>query len=274
MVTDIHYPNQMTTSTPRTRPERPLVIEQIPVLADNYVYLLHDSATGATAVIDPSVAEPVLQVATARGWIITHVLNTHHHWDHTGGNEAIKQATGAIVVGAAADAGRLPGLDTGMRDGDTLAIGSHHATVLAVPGHTRGHIAFWFADDAALFPGDTLFSIGCGRLFEGSPEQMWNSLQRLRSLPDSTRVYCAHEYTLSNVKFACTLDPDNPALQRRVRAVEALRQARRSTIPAVLGEEKCANPFLRADSLALQTAVGQTDPVQVFAILRRRKDAF
>ncbi|KAF0118615.1 MAG: hydroxyacylglutathione hydrolase [Rhodospirillaceae bacterium] len=251
-----------------------LTIEQIPVLSDNYVHLLHDTTTGATAAMDPAVAEAVLEVLKARGWTLTHVLNTHHHWDHTGGNEALKRATGAIVVGAAADADRLPGLDVGVREGDTFALGACTARILAVPGHTRGHIAFWFADAAALFPGDTLFSLGCGRLFEGTPEQMWDSLQRLRRLPDSTKVYCAHEYTLANAKFARTVDPDNPALQRRLAEVERLRQTRRPTLPALLGEEKAANPFLRADSQIMQNTLGLTDPVQVFAEIRRRKDFF
>lgn len=261
-------------SPDQTYPVSSLTIEQIPVLTDNYVYLLHDDTTGATAAIDPSVADPVLQIATARGWTITHVLNTHHHWDHVCGNEDIKRATGAIVIGAAIDANRLPGLDVGVEDGDILALGPHRATVLAVPGHTRGHIAFWFTIAAMLFPGDTLFSIGCGRLSEGSPAQMWHSLQRLRHLPDSTRVYCAHEYTLSNAKFACTLEPDNLALQRRLAEVQMLRQTHRPTIPALLSEEKAANPFLRADSPTLQTAVGLVDPVKVFAAIRRRKDDF
>ena len=251
-----------------------LTIEQIPALSDNYIHLLHDTATGATAVIDPAVAEAVLETLQTRGWTLTHVLNTHHHWDHTGGNEALKRETGAIIVGAAADAGRLPGLDREVQNGDTFALGSCTARIMAVPGHTRHHIAFWFADAEAVFPGDTLFSLGCGRLFEGTPEQMWNSLQLLRDLPDSTKVYCAHEYTLANAKFARTVDPDNPALHRRLAEVERLRAARRPTIPAVLGEEKAANPFLRADSQILQKALGLTDPVQVFAEIRHRKDVF
>lgn len=253
---------------------QPLMIKQISVLTDNYVYLLHDDTTGVTAAIDPSVAEPVLQVAATCGWIITHVLNTHHHWDHTGGNEGIKRVTGATVIGAATDANRLPGLDVRANDNDIITIGSHQATVLAIPGHTCGHIAFWFASSNLLFPGDTLFSIGCGRLFEGSSEQMWHSLKRLRHLPDSTIVYCAHEYTLHNAKFACTLEPDNIALQQRLVEVEALRQIQRPTIPTLLGEEKATNPFLRADLPVMQTAVGLVDPVQVFAEIRRRKDNF
>ncbi len=253
-----------------------LEIDIISALTDNYVYIVHDKVTGATCAIDPSVAEPVLQRAAARGWTLTHVLNTHHHWDHTGGNEGIKRATGAVVIGAAADAGRLPALDIGLNDGDTIEFGSHEATVLAVPGHTSGHIAFWFSSDSALFPGDTLFSVGCGRLFEGSPAQMWHSLQRLRCLPDTTRVYCAHEYTLANAQFAVSLDKENRALQRRLQAVKKLRAAKQSTLPTLLGEEKAINPFLMADSPTLQSAVGLVDgdPVQVFAMIRRRKDLF
>ncbi len=253
-----------------------LEIDQISILNDNYVYLLHDHITNATCAIDPSVAEPVLQRAAARGWTLTHVFNTHHHWDHTGGNKGIKHATGAVVIGASADAGRLPALDIGLKDGDTIEFGSHKATVLAVPGHTSGHIAFWFPSDSALFPGDTLFSVGCGRLFEGTPAQMWHSLQRLRCLPDSTRVYCAHEYTLANVNFACSLEKENRALQRRLQDVKKLRATKQSTLPTLLGEEKAINPFLRADSPILQSAVGlvNSDPVQVFAMIRRRKDLF
>jgi hydroxyacylglutathione hydrolase len=252
-----------------------LVIRQIPVLRDNYVYLLHDEASGATGVVDPSVAAPVLAQLAETGWQLTHILNTHHHADHTGGNLEIKRATGAIVVGPRADRDRIPGIDVAVADGERYALGSETAEVFDVPGHTRGHIAYWFKDARALFCGDTLFLMGCGRLFEGTPEQMWHSLGKLRRLPGETRVYCGHEYTQANARFALTVDPENAALVARARRVDALRAEGESTVPGTMADELATNPFLRADQPALQEAAGAPgDPVATFAAIRRRKDVF
>lgn len=254
-----------------------LIVEQIPVLDDNYIYLLHEPETGATATIDPAIPEPVLERLAARGWRLSHILNTHHHGDHTGGNLALKQATGAQVVGARKDAGRIPGIDVEIAEGDTFLLGHAAAMVFETPGHTSGHVAYWFPDTEALFCGDTLFSLGCGRLFEGTAEQMWASLAKLRDLPGETLVYCAHEYTASNGRFARTVERANPALAARVDEVERLTRARRPTVPSTLTTERATNPFLRADIPDVARAVGMdpgTEPARVFAELRRRKDVF
>ncbi len=251
-------------------------IIQIPVLSDNYVHLIRDSATGTTAAVDPAVAQPVLSVLNERDWGLDYVLCTHHHHDHVGGNADLKMVTRCQVVGAAADAERIPGLDIGLRHGDGFPLGQLGATVIEVPGHTVGHIAFWFPEAEALFCGDTLFGLGCGRLFEGTPAQMWASLLRLRALPDTAQVFCAHEYTEANAAFARRVDPRNRDLKARAEEVSAARRAGRSTVPVPLGVEKRCNPFLRADQPALQAALGMggLDPVRVFADLRRRKDVF
>jgi len=253
-----------------------LEIVQIPVLSDNYVYLLHEPDSGDTAVVDPAVAEPVLAELGRRGWRLTHLFNTHHHWDHVGANLELKQATGCQIVGFRDDAARIPGIDMKVGEGDGFRLGSSRALILEVPGHTRGHIAWWFEEEQAVFCGDTLFALGCGRLFEGTADQMWHSLGKLRELPDNTRVYCAHEYTLTNARFALTIEPDYPPLVERARAVERLRQQGRPTVPSLMGEEKITNPFLRADDPGLQSRVGMAGapPVAVFAELRSRKDRF
>lgn len=253
-----------------------LTIQQIPVLSDNYVYLVHAAATGETAVVDPAVAPPVLAALAENGWRLTHILNTHHHGDHTGGNLALKQATGCIIAGPRADAARIPGIDVQLGDGDRYRFGGEEAQVFDVPGHTRGHIAFYFPDSKALFCGDTLFALGCGRLFEGTPAQMWNSLGKFRGLPADTRVYCAHEYTQSNARFALTVDPNNERLRQRSVEIDRLRAAGKPTVPSLLGEERATNPFLRADDEGVAAAVGLAgaDPVSVFAEVRKRKDSF
>lgn len=253
-----------------------LEIHQIPVLNDNFIYLIHDSDSGQTAVVDPAVSAPVMDELAAKGWQLSHILNTHHHHDHTGGNEDLKRATGCQIIGARNDATRIPGIDVQVEEGDTVSIGGHQAKVFDSRGHTSGHIAYWFEQDKALFSGDTLFSLGCGRLFEGTAEQMWTSLKKFRDLPDDTRVYCAHEYTNSNADFALSVDPDNPVLQRRADEVIVLREKGQPTVPSLLGEEKKANPFLRADKDDLLQAAGLTgmDPVSAFAEIRRRKDNF
>lgn len=225
-----------------------LDIVRIPVLSDNYVWLVHEPGSGATMVVDPAVADPVLAAAAERGWTITDIWNTHWHPDHTGGNAAIKEATGCTITGPAAEYERIPTLDVQVKGGDTVRLGSHSAEVWDVPAHTAGHIAYHFADDRAIFVGDTMFAMGCGRLFEGTAEQMFGNMQRLGALDDATRVYCAHEYTLSNARFAVTVEPDNAELAARLAAVEAARGAGEATVPTSIGEERATNPFLRAAS--------------------------
>ncbi|CAA7611574.1 putative hydroxyacylglutathione hydrolase [Candidatus Terasakiella magnetica] len=254
-----------------------IVVEQIPVLTDNYIYLLHEPESGATAVVDPAVTEPVLEHLAAKNWRLTHILNTHHHGDHTGGNIDLIKHTGCVVVGAARDSERIPGIGIEVGEGDTFMLGAAAAMVFEVPGHTSGHIAFWFPDSHALFCGDTLFSLGCGRLFEGTPEEMWRSLKKLRDLPAETLVYCGHEYTAANGRFARLVERDNQALHVRLEQVEKLRAKGRPTIPATLADERAANPFLRADMGSVARAVGMepdAHPNLVFAELRRRKDVF
>ena len=251
-------------------------VVQIPVLSDNYVYLAHDEDSGITGVVDPAVGGPVVAALEDRGWTLDWIINTHHHGDHTGGNLEIKEKTGCTIVGPGHDRDRIPGIDIEVNDGDTFSFGAAEANVFFVPGHTRGHIAFWFADSDALFCGDTLFSVGCGRVFEGTMDEMWSSLSRLRALPSETRVYCAHEYTQSNIQFAVTVDPNNLALRTRESDVKMKRERGEPTVPSRLGEELAVNPFLRADQKDLQEALGMVgaDPVAVFTEVRQRKDAF
>lgn len=225
-----------------------LDIVRIPVLSDNYVWLVHDPDSQKTMVIDPSVAEPVLAAAAERGWTITDIWNTHWHPDHTGGNAELKAATGCTITGPAAEAERIPTLDRLVKEGDETTLGAHRATVWDVPAHTAGHIAYHFPDQHVIFVGDTLFAMGCGRLFEGTAEQMYRNMQRFSGLDDQTRVYCAHEYTLSNARFAITVEPDNKALADRLSAVEAARAAGEATVPTDIGKERATNPFLRAAS--------------------------
>jgi len=253
-----------------------LDIQALPVLSDNYVFLLREPEAGAVAAVDPSVAEPVIEALATLGWRLTHVLNTHHHWDHTGGNLELKERFRCTVVGPAADAARIPGIDVALGEGEVYAFGKEPAHIFDIPGHTRGHIAFYCPESRALFCGDTLFSLGCGRLFEGTPAQMWESLGKLRRLPAETQVYCGHEYTAANARFALALDPDNAALQARAREVAALRAKNLPTIPSLMESEIAANPFLRADDPALARALDMeaADPVAVFAEVRRRKDGF
>jgi len=250
----------------------PPEIVTVPCLKDNFAYLVRDG--DACAVVDPSEAGPVAAALKARGWRLTHILNTHHHYDHTGGNIALKDAFGAEVVGPEKDADRIAGIDTGVTEQSGWRFAGHKVDILEVPGHTRGAITFVIGGNA--FTGDTLFLMGCGRLFEGDPAMMWASLSKLKALPDDTRVWCGHEYTLNNGRFALTLEPDNAALRTRLREVEALRAAGRPTVPATMGLEKQTNPFLRPGSAAIRKTLGmeKADDVAVFGEMRRRKDGF
>lgn len=234
----------------------------VPVLTDNYVFLAHEPISGDTAIVDPALAEPVLAEAARRGWRVTQILNTHWHPDHVGGNLAIKAATGCEVTGPAGEAARIPGLTRAVGDGDTVALGGEIARVLDVGGHTAGHIAYHFAGARVAFVGDTLFALGCGRLFEGTARQMHASLARLMALPDATQVYCAHEYTAANLAFALTVEPDNADLLARAAAITAARAAGRPTVPTTIGLERATNPFVRAATTA------------DFASRRAAKDAF
>ncbi|TPG40475.1 hydroxyacylglutathione hydrolase [Sphingomonas koreensis] len=226
----------------------PLEIVRVAALSDNYIWLVHDTASDETLVIDPGEAEPALAAAAARGWTISQIWNTHWHPDHTSGNAAIKAATGARVTGPAAEAGKIPTLDDGVAEGDTVRIGDHVARVIETPAHTAGHISFHLADDAVIFVGDTLFAMGCGRLFEGDAAQMFANMQRLAALPGETQVYAAHEYTQSNGRYALVAEPDNAAITGRMTEVDAARAAGEATLPTTIALERATNPFMRAQS--------------------------
>src|SRR5947207_13259024 len=251
-----------------------LEIELVPCLRDNYAYLVRDADDGVCAVVDPSEAAPVRVALAARGWRLTHILNTHHHPDHTGGNSRLKEEFGAKVIGPGKDRERIPALDTGVDESTAFALGSHRARVLEIPAHTRAHIAFAFEADEAVFTGDTLFARGWGRLFEGTPEMMWRSLSKLMTLPDCMRVYCGHEYTLNNGRFALTLEPANEDLAARMRDVENRRFEGAPTIPSTIGLEKKTNPFLRPDSREIRRTLDMESASDVAVIdeIRDRKD--
>ncbi len=254
----------------------PLDLHMFPALSDNYCFLIHDREAGVTGVIDTPDVAAIQRALEETGWTLTHIFNTHHHMDHAGGNLDLKARTGCRIVGPRADAARIPGIDVEVGEGDLYEFGSHKMRVFDVPGHTRGHIAYWLEEDGVAFVGDTLFALGCGRLFEGTPAQMWHSLQKLMALPDDTKVYCAHEYTEANARFAVTVEPHNQALLERAKEIEALRRAHRPTIPTTIALEKATNPFLRPDSPDLQRTLGLDGAplVEVFAETRRRKDNF
>ncbi len=225
-----------------------LEIVRIPALSDNYIWLVHDAESGETMVVDPALAEPVLAEADRRGWPITAIWNTHWHPDHTGGNAGIKAKTGCEVIAPAAEADNIPTADRLVGEGDEVRLGAHVATVMEVPAHTAGHIAYHFAQDAVIFVGDTLFAMGCGRLFEGTAAQMFANMQRLAKLPPETLAYCAHEYTQANGRYAMVAEPDNDAVKARVAAVDQARAAGEATVPTTIGEELATNPFMRAAS--------------------------
>ena len=253
-----------------------LQVYQFPCRSDNYGFLAHDPTLNVTASIDTPEEGPINAALEEKGWRLTHILNTHHHGDHTGANIALKERWGCTIVGAANDAERIPGIDVRMADGDKYQFGSLIADVFEVPGHTTGHIAYYFSSESIAFVGDTLFALGCGRLFEGTPEMMWNSLQKLMALPDETIVYCAHEYTQSNAQFALSVEPGNAELVARSREIDALRAEGKPTVPTTIGLERATNPFLRPMSENLQETVGLSgaDLVSVFTETRLRKDNF
>jgi hydroxyacylglutathione hydrolase len=253
-------------------------IAQIPLLRDNYGYLIICQKTNSAGIVDPSEAEPVWRRVEQEKVALTAILNTHHHRDHTGGNEGLLAKQSLVVYGHKSDQGRIPGLTHGVEEEDEIAIGEVRGKILFIPGHTTGHVAYLFGNN--LFCGDTLFTAGCGRLFEGTPEQMHGSLKKLMTLPDDTKVYCGHEYTESNLRFALTLEPKNHKLVSRFERVQALRARGVPTVPSTIEEEKQTNPFLRWDSKEIQASLKsinhelRPDPVSVFAQIRKLKDAF
>lgn len=250
-------------------------IHQFPCLSDNYGFLVHDNGSGETACIDTPDADAYLQQAKAKGWTITQIWNTHWHPDHAGGNLAIKEATGCKILAPAVESERIAGIDRCLSAGDTVTLGAAKAEVLDVAGHTLGHIAYHLADENVAFVGDSLFALGCGRMFEGNPDMMWSGLERLRDLPDDTVIYCAHEYTAANAQFALAVDPHNPALRDYADEITRKRANDEWTVPTVLGREKRTNPFLRAGHHEMQDAMGQSgDAVATFAALRTAKDNF
>jgi hydroxyacylglutathione hydrolase len=254
----------------------PVKIHLFPCLQDNYGVLLHDTATGATAAIDAPESAAVETALKETGWKLTDILVTHHHNDHTAGIPDLKQRYGCRVVAPKKESARVPQFDAVAGEGDTVKVGNAAARVIDTPGHTAGHISYWFDADKIVFAADTLFSIGCGRVLEGSHEIMWQSLLKLRNLPDDTQVYCGHEYTAANVRFALTIEPENMALQARAAEVSTLRAAGKPTIPVTIGAERAANPFLRADDAELAESLGMKGrpPAEVFAKIRTAKDNF
>ncbi|MFZ2451092.1 MAG: hydroxyacylglutathione hydrolase [Methylovulum miyakonense] len=253
-----------------------LNIVQIPVLTDNYIYLIHDPVSAETAVVDPAVAQPVLDELAKRGWRLSYIFNTHHHGDHVGGNLELQAKTACQIIGPAADKHRIPGIDRCVSDQDVVTLGNHSAKVLETHGHTSGHVVYYFASENALFCGDTLFVMGCGRLFDGTIADLWQSLQKLQTLPATTRIYCAHEYTQSNGRFALTLEPENPVLQEKMVRVNQLRANGQPTVPSTIAEELATNPFLRTDSVELQKSLGLAGKgsLEIFTAIRALKDQF
>jgi hydroxyacylglutathione hydrolase len=251
-----------------------LEVHQFPCLSDNYGFLLHDPASSETACIDTPDADEYIRQAAARGWQITQIWNTHWHPDHAGGNEAIKAATGSTITAPAAEADRIAGVDHKVGQGDRVTLGSWSAQVIDVGGHTLGHCAFYLPEAGIAFVGDSVFALGCGRMFEGTAPQFWASLQRIKALPSATLLYCAHEYTASNARFALHADPDNAELAAYAKDIAEARARGLPTVPAKLDRELATNPFLRADDPALQARWGNGDAVTTFAALREAKNSF
>ena len=248
-------------------------IHQFPCLSDNYGYLVHDPASGETAAIDTPDGAEYLRQAEVRGWTITQIWNTHWHPDHAGGNKAIVESTGATII-APQEVEKISAIDRVVAHGDTVSLGGFTADVIDVSGHTNGHIAYHLPEAGVAFVGDSVFALGCGRMFEGEPQQFWDSLNRIRALPPKTMLYCAHEYTASNAKFALHADPDNLALQAYAKEIAAKRAKDAPTVPTELGKELATNPFLRADDPVLAEKWGGSTPAETFAALRAGKDNF
>lgn len=251
-----------------------LDIHLFPCLDDNYGVLIHDPDTGATASIDAPDADDVSAALAEKGWTLTHILTTHHHHDHTGGNAQLKAETGCTIIGPKGEAAKVPGIDKAVGEDDRFKLGAIDVEVIDTPGHTLGHITYYIPSESVAFAGDTLFALGCGRIFEGTPEMMFNSLQKLAALPGDTTVYCGHEYTLSNARFALTIEPGNQVLQKRMTEIEALRAANKPTVPTTIAAERATNPFLRAHVPAIQErlAMAGAPTWQVFAEIRERKN--
>lgn len=251
-----------------------LQIHQFPCLNDNYGVLIHDAKAGVTASIDAPDAAAVQSALSEKGWKLTHILTTHHHADHTGGNLALKDATNCQIIGPAGERAKIPGIDKAVGEGDAFKFGSFEVQVFDTPGHTAGHISYYIPGAKVAFAGDTMFALGCGRLFEGTPQQMWTSLSKLMALPDDTQVYCGHEYTLSNAKFAVSVDPGNADLKARLAQIEAMRARGEPTVPTSIGLERATSPFVRAGDPGLRAQLGMTDAAdwEIFAEVRKRKD--
>jgi hydroxyacylglutathione hydrolase len=253
-----------------------LEVHQFTCRSDNYCVLIHDADTGLTASIDAPEEAAIRTALADTGWKLTHILNTHHHFDHVEGNANLKAEFGCIIIGPKDEAAKIPQIDTSVAHGETFSFGGHLVEVIGTPGHTLGEISYYLPDDGVVFAGDTLFALGCGRIFEGTPEMMWHSLQRLSELPRDTLVYCGHEYTLSNAKFAITVDPDNEVLQTRLAEIMSLRAQDLPTLPTSIGLELETNPFMRPQDAGIRSTLGMTDAsdTEVFAEIRARKDSF
>ncbi len=264
-------------------------VERIPTLGDNYSYLIICPQTNEAAIVDAPEVDPVVRAVDRLGVNVTKVLSTHHHWDHSGANPDLAEKYGAPVYGHASDKDRIPGFTNGLEEGDKISVGKLEAQILFIPAHTRGHIAYVF--EQAVFCGDTLFAAGCGRLFEGTPQMMHEALNvKLSKLSDDTRVYCGHEYTESNLRFALAVEPSNEALQQKMEWVSARRAKKAAdwhdatpdemTVPSTIGEERATNPFMRADSEEIRSSVlerypgSNTDPVTILGCIREMKDGF